>query len=332
MISKQTLFSAGTSVSLVFILVIAFSSGRASVPVKFRSFTKEESGFGTTLTVALDSAPFPHGDRSRGMQLDDAYYPLRPHYSSSQVRIFIPRGFLPMKYVDLVFFFHGWYSSVEDADAAFELTRQFAESGINALLILPETVRYAPDSFAGKLEEAGGFKRLVSDLLAGLASRGQLGRAYPGRIILAGHSGGYRAVARILELGDLKTHVEEVYLFDALFGGLEKFVDWIVTGHGRFVSVHSIGGDTMRNAENFVGSLRDLNVPVVVFSDLRDKRGKKAGVLIGEAGELSKSREAALRSRITFMRSEGGHFDVVSKRNQFRLLLSSSGLGNPPMR
>jgi hypothetical protein len=311
---KQSRFILIFTGFLVISLALAISLGRAAPPEKFRSYKKEATKYGDFLSVTLDSAPFPHAARNRGMQIDDAYYPLRPHYSSDQVKLFIPKGFLPKKVVDLVFFFHGWYSSADDAERAFDLTRQFAASGINALLILPETARYAPDSFAGKLEERGGFERFAKDLLEGLASKKYLRKALPGRIMLACHSGGYRAVAKVLEQGDLRGHVEEVYLFDALFGGHAMFYNWILAGRGRFVAVYSEEGDTLRNTDKFVASLRTASVPVEISEDAP---GKAA---------------SALKSRITFLKSGNDHFGVISKTSQFQRLLASSGLGIPPMR
>ena len=310
---KRSRFVLVIAALSVFSLALAYSL-KSSVPEKFGSYKKEETKFGELLTVTLDSAPFPHPARNKGMQLDDAFYPLRPHYSGNQVKIFIPKGFLPKKFVDLVFFFHGWYSSAEDAERAFDLTRQFAASGINAVLVLPETARYAPDSFAGKLEERGGFERFAKDLLEGLASKRHVGKASPGRIILACHSGGYRAVAKVLEQGDLRSHVEEVYLFDALFGGHALFLDWILSGRGRFVSVYSEEGDTLQNTDRFVATLRKANVPVEIAGD---EPGKSSG---------------ALKSRVAFLKSDSDHYGVIAKASQFQRLLASSGLGIPPMR
>ena len=73
------------------------------------------------------------------------------------------------------------------------------------------------------------------------------GDAVAGHIVLGCHSGGYSAVADILGNGGMP--VDEVFLFDALYGRLPVFLDWIredkrhhfvhwYTDHGGGTDVH----------------------------------------------------------------------------------------------
>jgi hypothetical protein len=263
---------------------------------------------GRVVTLKLPSAPFPHPARARGYTYQGTHYPADPCYSDSSVAVFIPSGFRAAGPVNLVFFFHGWNSSVEEASRGFELYRQFSQSGVNALLVVPELAREAPDSFAGKLEEAGGFARLVGDLLQGLRSRGVIGQPGPGSIVLAGHSGAYRVIAQILRQGGLAGHIREVYLFDALLDWEDVFARWIEGGGGRFVSVDAFASETSSYVQSLLGLLRGAHVRVTVAPDefSADRRGLRS------------------RSRVVFLQSPFDHYGVVAGRDELRRILSTS--------
>jgi hypothetical protein len=265
--------------------------------------------FGSVLKMQLSSAPFPHAARRNGYRHEDLYYPPEQHYSDSSVKVFVPSGFSPGSSVDLVFFFHGWYSSIDEAEKAFQLSRQFAESGVNALLVLPETARRAPDSFGGNLEEPGGFARLVAELLEELRAERVIVRAKPGRIVLAGHSGAYRLVSRVLLWGGLAENIHEVYLFDALYDFEELFAGWIQAGGHRFVALSAAGSQTWAVADRLIGLLRE------------------AGVRVAVATDEPRQDLATLASRVVFLRSRYDHYGVVSAADQFgRILRASSRL------
>jgi hypothetical protein len=261
---------------------------------------------GDVLKLRLPSAPFPHRGRQNGYQYEATYYPPDPHYSDSSVWVFIPAAFRDSGAVDLVFFFHGWFSSIAEAERDFDLYRQFSESGVNALLVLPELACDAPDSYGGKLEESGGFVRLVDDLLQALCSHGLIARPKPGRLVLAGHSGAYRVIAQVLLRGGLAEHIGEVYLFDALYEWENLFADWIMAGSHRFVSVNVTGSETSATADRLIGLLRASAVELTVAPDGSRQDWRR------------------LRSRVLFLQSRDDHYGVVSSSDQFRGILSSS--------
>ena len=266
----------------------------------------QKTARGEVLKLELPSAPFPHRGRQDGYRYGDAYYPPDEHYSDSSVQVFIPAGFRARQAVDLVFFFHGWNSSISEAERDFHLFRQFSESGVNALLVVPELARDAPDSFGGNLEESGGFARLVDDLLEALRGYGLLARPKPGRLVLAGHSGAYRVIAQVLDHGGLEEHIGEVYLFDALYDLEELFAEWIRGDARRFVSVHAAGSETSATAKRLIGLLRASAVPLAVARDEPAQDWRK------------------LRTRVLFLQSPYDHYGVVSAGDQFRGFLSSS--------
>ncbi len=293
-----------------FLLLLALSllAPANALDAADRQARLERSGnpFGSMLTLRLSSAPFPHAARQNGFHRQELYYPPEEHYSDPSVKVFVPAGFRKGRAVDLVFFFHGWYTSIDEAERAFQLSRQFAESGVNALLVLPETARQAPDSFGGNLEEPGGFARLVAELLGDLEAARVIGRAKPGRIVLAGHSGAYRLVSRVLLRGGLAENIREVYLFDALYEFEELFAGWIEAGGHRFVALNAAGSETLAVADRLIGLLRE------------------AGVRVAVAADEPRQELPALASQVVFLRSRYDHYGVVSGADQFGRILRSS--------
>ena len=262
-------------------------------------------------TLPLQSAPFPHEKRGNGYILEGETYESEGHYDDSSISVFIPAGDKLGGRLDLVVFFHGWFSTRERAAKEFDLVGQFERSGVRALLVMPETGKDVPDSFGGKLEESGGFRRFILELLAKLASEGYIGNSKPGRIILAGHSGAYRVISKIVTQGGLSTNIEEVYLFDGLFGGERLYRDWIAAGRGRFVCVCSEGGDSQNGAKSLADSLKQSRIEVAWADD-------------NPASDAS-----FLTSRVLFLVSPSDHYGVVHDRNEFqRLLASSKALGH----
>lgn len=185
------------------------------------------ASLGTLILTTSSNTMFPHEMRANGHTYGGRTYPVDPHYCDRTVAIFVPKGFRPAETTDLVFYFHGWRNNVDDTLARFGIAEQLAASGVNAVLVLAEGAKNAPDSFGGKLEEAGVFAGLVSDVLGALKERGIIRTPRPGAIVLAGHSGAYRVMAFILTRGGLTQNIREVYLFDALYGQVEKFAWWI---------------------------------------------------------------------------------------------------------
>src|ERR1700729_1506428 len=114
---------------------------------------------------------FPDSGRMHGHLYDSVLYTTAEHYHDSTVLIIAPKNLDAKKKVDLVFWFHGGGNHVDSAAIRYELTKQFITSKRNAVLVLAETARNAPDSYGGKLENQGVFKALVADVLQGLKSQ-----------------------------------------------------------------------------------------------------------------------------------------------------------------
>src|SRR5450755_3681012 len=237
-------------------IAFALAAMLAAGPAAAQPLTERYADIGTMIVTTSDHTMFPHEKRAQGHTYEGKTYSADVHYSDRTVAIFVPKGFRAADATNLVFYFHGWRNNVDDTLAKFRVAEQLASSGVNAVLVLAEGPKNAPDSFGGKLEETGVFSSLVSDVLATLKARGVIAKTKPGAIVLAGHSGAYRVMAFILTRGGLTANIREVYLFDALYGQSEKFAHWIDRFPGKLVDIHTAEGGTRGESLDLMDDLR----------------------------------------------------------------------------
>lgn len=262
---------------------------------------------GSLYLLQLDAAAFPDPARSDGYESEGESYPLAGHYDDSSVAVFIPSGLAPSGAVDLVFFFHGWYSSIAEEIRDFDLLRQFTASGRRAILVLPETARDAPDSYGGKLERPGDFDRMLAELLGTLHAEGITPWLTLGAITLAGHSGAYHVIARIIDGNWATRNLREVCLFDALYDNLASYTAWIATGRGLFVSISAEGGDPADNADEIIARLRG------------------EGIAVATGWDDPKLDPSLLGHRVVFLTSPLAHENLVYENDEFRRVLAAGG-------
>jgi len=249
---------------------------------------------------------FPDTGRSHGHVYDGVLYGTEDHYSDNRVLIIVPHHFHPADHADIIFWFHGWNNNIDSAVVRYGLSRQFAESGVNAVLVLAETAKDAPDSYGGKLEQPETFNRLVSDVLKKLRKERILARHCPvGHVILAGHSGAYRVMAGILEQGNVP--VNEVILFDALYAQTEKFLNWISADRDHcFINIFTDHGGTFDESKLMFNEIKNLNL---------------SGNQIEET-ELSS--KIPMGNKILFIHSQHAHNDIIQHPDNFKLFLLAS--------
>lgn len=278
-------------------------------PLLAQPLAERYAALGKTIVTTSGHAMFPHPKRANGHVYEGKTYPADPHYSDPTVVIFVPKGFKAAETTDLVFYFHGWRNNVDRTLATFRIAEQVAASGVNAVLVVAEGPKDAPDSFGGRLEEAGVFSGLVGDVLATLKDRGVIETPRPGSIVLAGHSGAFRVISFILLRGGLTANVREVYLFDALYGQVEKFAWWVDHARGRLVVIHTPAGGTRAQTLDFIDDLRAWGVP------------------FAELPESAVTAELLRKNRLVFIESPLAHDDVVAAKEQLRTYLETSVLG-----
>lgn len=246
---------------------------------------------------------FPDPARAEGHSYNGIRYTAANHYSDSSVLLYVPRNFTIKFPIQLVFWFHGWNNSIDSACVQFQLLEQFAASGRNAVFVFPQGPKNAPDSYGGKLENPENFRGLLNDIMAQLKTNGILPKMHQVtdyHISLAGHSGAYRVISKIIN----ESPVQEVILFDAMYGGNEAYLKWIAVPGHRFINIYTKDGGTFENSLSILNKLRDSwNVPVLsIHEDV------VTDAILQEQEKL-------------FLFSSKGHNEVIThKRNWERFL------------
>jgi hypothetical protein len=255
----------------------------------------------------MESAPFPHPKRADGYKYNGKLFTAQESYSDNSVAVFIPKGFRATKRIDFVVHFHGWTGRLENVLPHYQLIEQFAASGRNAVLVVPQGPRGATDSFGGKLEDADGFKRFMDEVLLTLKKSAAITPdASVGRLILSGHSGGGRVVAKILAVGGMTRNVNEVWLFDAMYSDAKGYMAWQEEQRGRLLNIYTDHGGTKTNCEQLMADLRRRRI---VFSAMEDSMASPA--------------DMSPRLPI-FLHTALAHDDVLQARRTFRLFLETS--------
>jgi hypothetical protein len=267
------------------------------------SFAQDVPG-AVTFHIYSTYTSFPDTGRARGHLYDSVLYTADEHYRDSTVLIIAPKNLDAKKTVDFVFWFHGWRNNVDTAAAFYELSKQFIASKRNAVLVLAETAKNSPDSYGGKLENPGDFKALVADVLQGLKAQKLIAQnCVSGHILLGGHSGAYRVMARIIKNGQMP--IDEAMLFDALYAETDIFMDWIkADSKHRFIHLFTDHGGTLEESKH--------------MKQLLDQA--KIGYFQVEEKDLTA--EELQKYPIIFIHSLKQHNDIVNQDN-FRLMLEN---------
>lgn len=299
-------------------LTCFFAATLAAQPLQERY-----SGIGEVVLLSLSTAPFPDALRDSGHTYGGITFSAREHYQDSTVGVFIPKGYRKDRPLDIVVHIHGWYNSVDSVFAQFKLAEQLFESRKNAILVIPQGPKNAPDSYGGKLEQTDAFRRLMTDVTGKLHKQGKVGTKDIRTIIISGHSGAYRMISFILMRGGLTEKVKEVYLFDALYGNVEKYAYWVDHSRGRLVAIYTDSGGTRGTTEGFMEDLSAWKIPFanVEESGSVDSRSTWSGK------PLPALTPRDLRThRVVFIHTDVQHNDVLSARQEFRSYLESGTL------
>jgi hypothetical protein len=290
-------------------LSLVFLWGTMGSPTA-QTLYQELPGIGDLFIASFSSAPFPHPKRENGYTYNGRLFPADQHYRDSSVAVFLPKGFRKTGAVDFVVYFHGWHNTIREALRQYRLAEQMQESNKNAVLVFPEGPCNAPDSFGGKLEETGGFRRLMTEVVNLLLHEKRISTNRIGRVVLAGHSGAYRVMAFILLHGGLTERVGEVYLFDALYGQTEKYMHWIEHSRGRMLVIYTEDGGTKGETLSLMEDLQAWKIP------------------FGSGKEETITESDLQRHRLIFLQSSLTHDGVVAGNNQFRRFLQTGSLKN----
>ncbi len=256
--------------------------------------------------ITSSNTSFPDTGRMQGHIYNNVLYNTADHYSDSSVIIIIPKKFKAKKKVDMIFWFHGWNNNIDTALIEYGLSRQFAEADVNAVLVLAETAKNAPDSYGGKLEQKNTFDKLVKDVLQELVHMHVISaRDRAGNMILAGHSGAYRVMANILQNGNVP--VNEVILFDALYANTDKFMSWLTADKNhRFINLYTNHGGTYDETKNMMHQITNVNLPVDSLE------------------EVDVTPAILKDNKIIFIHTLHEHNDIIQHPDNFKLFIENS--------
>jgi hypothetical protein len=253
------------------------------------------------------------------------------------VAVHVPPGFDATRRPGLVLYFHGWQGCVEAALAPADvacadggpmrpgsnLAAQVDSARINAVVVAIETRPEAQTGEPGELAMPGAPRDLLQELFTERLSE-PIGCAIDvdrfDRVVVLAHSGGYQALASVLETGDLP-RITEVILLDSLYGAESVFVRWAADdaarfdsriGAGlRFVDLYTCCGGTVRasrsTAERFKEVFASQGIGEAVYDDDSDHAFDPA----------------ALRRAVVFKRVPDEHSDLP--RVYVRPLLENAG-------
>ena len=246
--------------------------------------------------LAMDAVPPPPGVA----RLHTARTESEPEAGGTHIRaetvhgpvhVFVPAGFR-RRDAGVVVYVHGLYVTVDGAWREHRLAEQFAASGRNAVFIAPEAPRAASDQLAW------------DDLGALVAVGLRAARLRPpgGPLVVAGHSGAYHTIVPWLAEPALR----ELVLLDALYGNQDDFRAWLDGGADRRMTLVVKG--TGRWADPFVAGF-----PGAVT----------VKAIPGGVGELPR---AARGAKLLCLRSQYGHFELITEGRVLPVLLRRTGL------
>jgi hypothetical protein len=260
------------------------------------------------------SAPFPHPSRADGWTNKSGTHFDADRYRDSTIGIVIPRTFKQSDTLDIIVHFHGHQNHVENVLDHYELIDQLPGSGkTSTILLVPQGPMDVADSSFGKLsEDAGSLDAMIDEVVAYLRSEQKISEsATVCRIAISAHSGGYNAAGFVVARGAEKylDHITDVLLFDASYGRLESFADWI-----------KLGGDR-RLVSLFTAHLADENFELMTLL-------KKRGVSDFDIAMESDLTPQLLpqRKAIFIHTPDLPHDEVMQKKRYFEIFVKTSSL------
>jgi hypothetical protein len=188
-----------------------------------------------------------------------------PTFSDDRVLLHIPPGFDPKRPAVMVVFFHGHGANLaRDVRDRQQVPAQITAAGTNAVLVAPQFAVNAADSSAGKFWEPNGFKRFLDEAavkLANLYGDQHSAAAFANMpIVIVAYSGGFGPTLSVLDRGGVRSRIRGLVLLDALYGGIDRFADWIANNRSTFF-VSSYTPHTAGHNSHLEHLLRQRDVP-----------------------------------------------------------------------
>lgn len=180
-----------------------------------------------------------------------------------------PSAFDVERPLRLVVFLHGWMGCARAIVRAgevpcrdggptrtgWDLAGAVERSGAPVLLVVPQLAFLRRSGDPGAFREPGRFRAFLSDILA--AAVPDRGLEAVGDILLVAHSAGFETALAVLRAGGVDGLVRGVVLLDALYRGVEPFLDWVHEQRGRtLASLVVPGGRPARQSRRLLRMAR----------------------------------------------------------------------------
>jgi hypothetical protein len=220
-----------------------------------------------------------------------------PESGQPSVAVHVPPGFQPSAAPGLVVFFHGFNNCVANvvgradgpcvdgggARSALHLSDQLDTAGVNAILVAVQLAYDQATGDPGNLAQPDVFRDMLHELLTQHLDPllgAPLDVADFDPFVLASHSGGYEALAQVLQVGGVP-EVNAIQLYDSLYGELTAYGDWFMqnvdrfdpsrTDGTRFSNAYLYQGTTYTNSRDFesevAGWLSQAGLSSSLFDD-----------------------------------------------------------------
>jgi hypothetical protein len=229
-------------------------AGRALPAATWTPLETGATRYGSTTTVALDTAPFPDPGAA---------------WTDPSVNVFVPEDFVDRGPIEYVVHFHGHGTTLASTLVSHRYREQLWASGANAILVTPQGPINAASGNFGKLMREGGLTALLADVTTLLYRDGLVQTPRTGNVTLTEHSGGYQAVALNLDAAFDDGLVVSAHLFDGLYGYASAYEAFARAG-GYLRSNHTAGGGTRTKNLALLGDLGALATDVATAKTLRD--------------------------------------------------------------
>jgi hypothetical protein len=221
------------------------------------------------------------------LQLDSGVFP--PTSAHPSALVYLPQGFDPTPPLNVIVYIHGFYNCVTNVVRAsgkscsahgtvrnaYNLEAQLEAAHKNVMLLVPEVAFDQANPDPGKLAVEDGFKNLLAETLTKVPEVSGLTVDDVGEVIVASHSGGYKAAAGIALHGGVP--VSEIFLLDSLYGSTADYDAWVnmdlssfsgATPMRRLAIVYTGTGGTLTNsqamARRAAGWMADVDATAVV--------------------------------------------------------------------
>ena len=236
-------------------------------------------------------------------------YDAAGHYSDSTVALYVPPGYRKTDTVDFIVHFHGWNNDVQHVLERYRLREQLDASGRNAILVVPQGPKDAPDSGDGKLElDENGFTRFVNEIASWLRVNGEITSDRIGRIVLTAHSGGYGGAGGVLTRGGMNDAISDVILFDAAYAYYDAFANW--TNAQPSHHLLSVFTDDTSTGNTAIMTMIQAAAPNIYV----------------RSGDSLTAQQLATRAPTFILTTTIAHDDLLTARNWYALFLQSTAL------